>query len=39
MTAETHQRAAKFWEANGDRAGVELQHEMAEYELRGADLE
>ncbi len=37
--ADNHERAARFWEEQGDSERAGLQHEMAEYERRGADLE
>lgn len=37
--AENHDRAAAFWRGRGDRDRATLQHEMAEYERHGAELE
>lgn len=36
---ETHERAARFWDDQGDAGRAELQREMAEFERRGASLE
>lgn len=37
--AETHERAAHFWDDQGDAERAALQREMAEYERTGARLE
>jgi hypothetical protein len=39
MAAGNHERAAKFWEGQGDSERAALQREMAEHERRGAELE
>jgi hypothetical protein len=37
--ADNHERAARFWEGQGDSKRAGIQHELAEYERRGAELE
>ena len=37
--AESHDRAAGFWEEHGDHDRLALQRDLAEHERRGAELE
>lgn len=39
LVAENHDRAASFWDGQGDLGRAELQREMAAYERLGAELE
>lgn len=37
--AESHARAARYWDDEGDAERAELQRDMAGYERKGAELE